>query len=186
MLELKFKKFPELETERLKLRQIQPSDLSAMHKMRTDPKIMQYMDTPVPASIEETKSKLGQEIESFVNGDSVYWAVVLKDSNEIIGGAGYWRIIKEHYRAEIGYQLLPEFWRKGFSTEALKTIIQFGFQKMSLHSIEANVNPDNIPSIKILEKLGFVQEAYFKENFYFDGKFLDSAIFSLIVSKWKS
>jgi ribosomal-protein-alanine N-acetyltransferase len=182
MLELKFEKFPELETKRLILRQVQLKDANAMHKMRTDPQIMQYMDTQIPASIEETKNKIKKEIESFSNGDSVYWAIILKSSNELIGGAGYWRLIKEHFRAEIGYQLLPGFWRKGFTLEALSSIINYGFNKMNLHSIEGNVNPDNIPSIKLLEKLGFVQEAYFKENFYYNGKFLDSAIFSLIKS----
>jgi len=182
MLELKLDKFPVLETKRLILRQIQYYDVESMHRMRTDPAIMEYMDTEIPTAINETENKLKQEIESFSKGESLYWAIALKSTNKIIGGAGYWRMIKEHYRAEIGYQLLPEFWRKGYTLEALKTIIQFGFEKMGLHSIEGNVNPKNVPSIKLLEKLGFKQEAYFKENFYYNGKFLDSAIFSLIIS----
>jgi len=156
-----------------------------LHKMRTDAAIMEYMDTEIPKTINDTQKKIEQELDSFSKDESVYWAMALKETNEMIGGAGYWRIIKEHFRAEIGYQLMPEYWRKGYSLEALKAVIQFGFEKMGLHSIEANVNPKNTPSIKILEKLGFIQEAYFKENFYFDGKFLDSAIFSLIVSNWK-
>jgi ribosomal-protein-alanine N-acetyltransferase len=143
------------------------------------------MDIEIPKSIDETQIKIEQEIESFSKGDSVYWAITQKGSKQMIGGAGYWRLMKEHYRAEIGYQLAPEYWRKGYSFEALKTIIQFGFKKMGLHSIEANVNPKNIASVKLLEKLCFMQEAYLKENFYFNGKFLDSFIFSLIVSNWK-
>ena len=185
MLELKFDKFPVLETRRLILRQVQYYDVESMHWMRTDPAIMKYMDTELPKTISDTQKKFEQELESFSKGDSVYWAIVLKKTNKFIGGAGFWRIIKEHYRAEIGYQLLPEYWRKGYSLEALIAIIQFGFKKMGLHSIEGNVNPKNIPSIKLLEKLGFKQEAYFKENFYYNGKFLDSAIFSLIISDWK-
>jgi len=185
MLELKFEKFPELKTDRLLLRQVQYYDIKDMHRMRTDPEVMMHMDIEIPQSINDTQKKFEQEIESFSQGDSVYWAIILKSSNEFIGGAGYWRLIKEHYRAEIGYQLLPKYWRKGLSIEALKAIIQFGFKEMGLHSIEGNVNPKNIPSMKLLEKLGFEQEAYFKENFYFNGKFLDSIIFSLIVSNWK-
>jgi len=185
MLELKFGKFPELNTERLLLRQIQYYDVEVFHKMRTDHSLMKYMDIEIPKSINDTQKKFEQEIESFSKGNSVYWAIAQKGSKQMIGGAGYWRLMKEHYRAEIGYQLAPDYWRKGYSFEALKAIINFGFNKMDLHSIEGNVNPKNIASIKLLEKLGFVQEAYFKENFYFDGKFLDSAIFSLIVSNWK-
>ena len=186
MLELKFKKFPELETKRLILRQVQYYNIEPMHKMRSDSQSMQYMDTEVPQSLNDTQKKFEQELESFSKGDSVYWALILKKTNEFIGGAGFWRLIKEHFRAEIGYQLLPDYWRKGYSFEALKSIIQFGFEKMGLHSIEGNINPKNVPSIKLLEKLGFKQEAYFKENFYYNGKFLDSAIFSLIISNWKS
>jgi len=185
MLEIKFNKFPQLETDSLLLRQIQYSDVDAFHKMRTDPSLMKYMDMEKPKSIGDTQTKIEQEIASFSKGDSVYWAIAQKGSKQMIGGAGYWRLMKEHYRAEIGYQLAPDFWRMGYSCEALKAIIDFGFKKMGLHSIEGNVNPKNIASIKLLNKLGFVQEAYFKENFYFNGKFLDSAIFSLVVSDWK-
>ena len=184
MLKLKFNKFPELQTDRLVLRQVQYDDINDMHRMRTDPDVMLHMDTEIPQSINDTQKKVEQEIESFSKEESVYWTIILKSTNEFIGGAGYWRLLKEHYRAEIGYQLLPDYWRKGYSFEALREIINFGFKKMGLHSIEGNVNPKNIASIKLLEKLGFVQEAYFRENFYFDGKFLDSAIFSLIESDW--
>ncbi len=185
MLELNFNKFPEIKTKRLILRQMQHYDVEALHKMRTDLSIMEYMDSEIPKTIDDTQKKYEQELESFSKVESVYWAIALKDTNEMIGGAGYWKLMKEHYRAEIGYQLMPEFWRKGYFFEAFTVIIQFRFKKMGLHSIEGNVNPKNIPSIKILEKLGFKQEAYFKENFYFDGKFLDSAIFSLLVYNWK-
>jgi [ribosomal protein S5]-alanine N-acetyltransferase len=186
MLELKFDKFPVLETPRLILRQVQMGDLQAMHKMRTDSAIMAYMDTEIPKTINDTQKKIEQELDSFSKGNSVYWAITLKDTNEMVGGAGYWRITKEHFRAEIGYQLMQQYWRKGYSLEALKSIIQFGFEKMGLHSIEGNVNPKNDPSIKLLEKLGFKQEAYFKENFYYNGKFLDSLIYSLLVSNWNT
>lgn len=186
MLKVQFDKFPEIKTERLLLRQTQKYDLRALHEMRTSPRVMEYMDTEFPKSINDTQKRYEQEIESFSKGTSVYWTIALKDSNIMIGGAGFWKIIKEHYRAEIGYQLDNKYWRKGYSFEALKAIIEFGFKKMGLHSIEANVNPKNDPSINLLKKLGFEQEAYFKENFYYNGKFLDSAIFSLVVSNWKS
>ena len=86
----------------------------------------------------------------------------------------------QHCRGEIGYALKPEYWGKGFMTEALKTIIDFGFHKMNLHSIEANVNPKNQKSKKLLKRLGFRKEAYFRENYLFEGKFLDSEIYSLL------
>ena len=69
--------------------------------------------------------------------------------------------------------------------EALICIINYAFAVMGLHSIEANVNPGNLASIRLLEKLGFVREAYFKENYYYQGQFLDSAIYTLLSSEWR-
>lgn len=104
----------------------------------------------------------------------------MKGTTSIIGTIGYWRMQKEHYRVEIGYILYNGYQGKGIVDEALKALIKYGFQTMQLHSIEANVNPANAASMKLLEKNGFVKEAYFKENYYYNGKFLDSVIYSLV------
>ena len=67
--------------------------------------------------------------------------------------------------------------------DALQAVINYRFKSIKLHSIEANVNPANPPSIKLLEKTVFMREGYFKENYYYNGKFLDSAIYSLLTPK---
>ena len=89
-------------------------------------------------------------------------------------------MIPEHCRAEIGYALKPEYWWKGYMYETISRMLRFGFENMKLHSIEANVNPANARSKKLLEKIGFKKEAYFRENYLFDNKFLDSIIYSLL------
>ena len=78
--------------------------------------------------------------------------------------------------------LLPSEWKKGYMNEAIKRVIDFGFHSMKLHSIEANINPNNIASAQLLKKYHFIKEAYFKEDYYFNGKFLDSEIYSLLNS----
>ena len=109
----------------------------------------------------------------------IQWAITLKENPAtLIGTIGYWRIIPEHYRAEIGYMLHPSCWGKGIMKEALNAVIKYAFEKMKLHSIEANINPDNIPSAALLESCGFIKEAFHKENYYFDGVFYDSIIYS--------
>ena len=77
---------------------------------------------------------------------------------------------------------MPEYWNRGLISEAIPKAIDYGFNQMKLHSIEANINPDHNLSRKILEKFKFKKEAYFKENFYYEGKFLDSEIYSLLKS----
>ena len=70
--------------------------------------------------------------------------------------------------------------------EAFNKVLEFGFNSMNLHSIEANVNPENKASIKLLERNNFIREAYFRENYFFDGKFLDTAIYSLLAQDYKA
>jgi ribosomal-protein-alanine N-acetyltransferase len=79
--------------------------------------------------------------------------------------------------------LYPDFWNKGLMKEALEAVINFGFNNMHLHSIEAHINPANAASAGILEKMGFIREAYFKEDYFFRGEFFDSAVYSLLNKK---
>jgi ribosomal-protein-alanine N-acetyltransferase len=95
----------------------------------------------------------------------------------MLGFIGFFSFEKENHRAEIGYMLFPENFRKGIMLEALEAVVQFGFNSLNLHSIAANINPLNTASAKLLEKADFKKEAYFRENYYFNGKFLDSIIY---------
>jgi ribosomal-protein-alanine N-acetyltransferase len=109
------------------------------------------------------------------------WCITLLDKPEtLIGTIGHWRLMKQHYRAEVGYMLHPDHWNKGIMKEALLAVIDYGFKDMKLHSIEAHINPANASSAALLERCGFIREAYFKEDFFFKGAFIDSAIYSLL------
>ena len=110
----------------------------------------------------------------------VTWAMSLRNQPQLIGTLTFWNIRKEHYRAEIGYVLHPSNQGKGLMQEAMATALDYGFNKIKLHSVEANVNPENKASIKLLEKNNFIREAYLKESWFYDGKFLDAVIYSLI------
>jgi len=180
MLQLNFRPFPELVTPNLRLRQIVPSDADELVFLRSNEITMKYIDKEKTKSREEALNLIKKITDDINAGIGINWGITLKNENNLIGTIAYWRTILEHYRAEIGYMLHPDFNGRGLMSEAMKEVIRYGFDEMNLHSIEANVNPENIVSKKILEKFGFKQEAYFRENFYFKGKFLDSAIYSLI------
>ena len=108
------------------------------------------------------------------------WVICLKGETKLIGSIGFWHTVPEHHRAELGYILHPDFWNQGIVTEALQAVLKYGFEKMKLHSVEASVNPENVASIRVLEKHGFVREAYFREDYFYDGKFYDSAVYCLL------
>ena len=180
VLTLNFSPFPVLTTQRLRLRQISAADRNEMLEMRSDERVMRYIDRPRAKSVDDAMELIQKMIDGVVTNESISWAITNLNDDRLIGSIGYWRIMKEHYRAEIGYMLHPDFHGKGLMQEAISAVIDFGFNEMKLHSIEANVNPENKASQKLLEKNRFVREAYFKENFYFEGKFLDTFIYSLL------
>ena len=179
-LELNFTPFPELKTERLVLRRILMEDAQALFEMRSDERVMQFLDRPRAKSIADAENLIRLIDHDIENNIGITWGVSLTGTSRLIGTMGFWNITKAHFRAEIGYLLHPDFQGKGLMMEAAKKTIDFGFREMGLHSIEANINPNNLRSAKMLENCGFVKEAHFRENYYYDGKFLDSVIYSLI------
>jgi len=175
-----FETFPVIGTDRLVLRDVQPGDAAQFFKIRSDAQVMAYMDRPLFQSLDEAEKLVDSSIEGNTKKRSVNWVITEKGRDILIGYVAFWRWVKEHFRAEIGFALFPGYWGKGFMSEALEAAIGFGFGKMGLLSIEANVNPGNAASIKLLEKLGFKKEAYLRENMFFNGKFVDSVIYSLL------
>ena len=180
MLTHNFNPFPILFTKRLCLRRINEADAAMFFELRTNEQVMKYIDRPRPASIVDIE-KLIQKIDDNINGNlGIMWGITTIDNDELIGTIGYHKIYPEDYRAEVGYMLSPVYWKMGFMSECLQTVLPFGFNHLQFHSLEANINPDNDASRQLLKKLGFKQEAYFKENYYYNGRFLDSEIYSLV------
>lgn len=180
MLELNFDPFPILETERLVLRRTVLDDAKDYFVLRSSPEAMKHICKPLHTSIEDTKAMIYRINEMISFNDGISWAVCFKTNNIMIGTVSFHRIEKEHYRAEIGYMLHPDFWRQGIVSEAVEAIINYGFNTLNFHSIEAHIDPTNIGSEKVLQKFNFEKEAYFKENYFYNGQFLDTAVFSLI------
>jgi len=180
MPQFNFNPFPFLFTERLALRQINNEDAAEIFFLRSDKEVLQFLDRDPATSIDDAVRWIKTINEGVTNNEYIAWAMALKKEPKLIGTVSFWNIKKEHYRTEIGYALQPLFQGKGLMQEAMTVVLNYGFKVMNLHSVEANVNPDNAASIKLLERNNFIREAYHKENYYYNGKFLDSAIYSLL------
>ena len=180
MLELNFQPFPILVTTRLMLRPITEGDVKEIYFFRSDKQMLQYLDRDPIKSIDEAIQWISVIQEGIKRNEYIAWGISLQGEEKLIGTITFWNVKKEHFRAEIGYALHPSFQGKGLMREAMTVVLDYGFKTMKLHSVEANVNPNNAASIKLLEKNNFFREAYHKENYYYNGKFLDSAIYSLI------
>lgn len=177
-----FEKFPELESERLLFTEYKKEDAASLRHIRSHPKVSKYMDSEIPKTTEDTAKRIQDIQQAFVDKKGITWAIREKETNALIGDFGIWKLDKQNCRGEIGYVLSPEYWGKGYMKESMNTLINFAFNTLNLHSLEANVNPENENSKKALLKLNFKQEAYFRENYYYNGKFLDSEIYSLLKS----
>lgn len=181
MLQFFFSPFPELKTERLLLRKMTKADGPQMFFLRSDDRVMQYIDREKTKTLEEAEDFIERINISVDANETIMWAIAMaNDPATMIGTICYWRMQREHYRAEVGYVLHPGYWNRGIMKEALLSVANYGFEGMKLHSIEAHINPENIASGKVLEKAGFIREAYFKESYFFRGTFLDTAIYSLL------
>jgi ribosomal-protein-alanine N-acetyltransferase len=181
MLQLNFPLFPILETERLILRSHAISDAETLFALRNNDDVMRFIHRERQKTVAEVEGFISSFNEGCKQGQHLAWVISLKENpDQMIGSIGYWRTDLVNYRAEIGYMLHPGYWRKGIVSEALIKTIDFGFNEIKLHSIQANVSPLNEASREILLKHGFIKEAYFKQDHYFNGEFLDSEIYCLI------
>jgi ribosomal-protein-alanine N-acetyltransferase len=180
MVNIHFTPFPNLETERLYLRRLVKEDVNEVFALRSDKEVMKYIPRPLVKTNEEALEHIAMIDEKIKNNEGINWAISLKNNPKLIGIIGHYRIKPEHYRAEIGYMLLPEYHGKGIIVEAIKETLNYAFEVMKLHSIEAIIDPENSASERALQKSGFVKEAHLKENEYYEGRFLDTVIYSVL------
>jgi ribosomal-protein-alanine N-acetyltransferase len=179
-LNLNFNPFPLLQTQRLWLRALLPTDVQDLHNLRSDTSVLKYLNRPGPSSVSETADFLNKVLAGVESSENIMWGISLLEDHKLMGTIGIWDISTVNFRAQTGYMLLPQYQRQGYMYEALSSVISYGFDVMHLHTMEANCNPANTASMQLLEKCNFVKEAHFKENYYYDGKFLDSVVYSLI------
>lgn len=180
MLDINFTPFPNLETERLHLRRIVNEDVNEIFALRSDTQTMKYVPRPLAKNNEDALKHIALIESNIENNIGINWAITYKESPKLLGIIGLYKITPEHYRAEIGYMLLPGYSKKGIITEAVKDVVKYGFEALKLHSIEAIIDPENLASEKVLQKNNFIKEAHLKENEYFDGRFLDTVIYSIL------
>lgn len=164
--------FPQLETDRLLLRKMVSEDKSTLFDLWSNPQVNKYTDFLglQDMNIIERIFKMIQE--GFLTKTRIRWAICLKNDPKMIGTIGFNRWVTERGNfAVLGYDLHPSFWRKGYMFEAGKRVVEYGFQEMKLHRIQADYNPANVASEKLLLKLGFQIEGVRRDAAFWGGKF---------------
>ena len=173
-----------LDTLDLHLRPSNPTDAEGMFAMLSDRESMKYWcDKPIK-DLNAAVEALNKDLESDAQGNSMCWAITLHGQDEMIGKCILFQFDKTNQRAEIGYILNRQYWRKGLMYQALEAVIDFAFNTLELHRIEADVDTENAGSLGILEKLGFKREGLFRERWFVYGERQDSVMFGLLKQEW--
>lgn len=183
MLELDLSCFPTLRTERLLLRELVRTDAPALFTMRQDPRVMEHIPRGRPEAVAEVEALIEEIARNRAENSGLTWGIALRtEPDALLGTIGFYRLQKENHRGEVGYLLHPDHWGRGYAGEALDAAVEHGFQVLRFHSIEAVTDPANHASNRLLQRHGFVQEAHFRENYHWNGRFLDSLVWSRLAS----
>ena len=180
MLQLNFSPFPLLESERLHFRKLTNEDAPQIIVLRGNPETMKFIPRPLTTTLEEAMAHINIIEEKIVNNEGINWAITVKGNPKFIGLIGHYRISAENHRCEMGYMILPQHQGKGYVSEAIDAVLEYGFNDLQMHSIEAVIDPENKASERVLQKNGFVKEAHILENELHDGKFWDTVIYSIL------
>ena len=177
---------PIIQTERLTLRPCKSVDVVQLREILSDPDVMIYSGLDVNDYMKNAEDEL-QWFNHLDAGDSgIRWVISLKDHDHYIGDLGFLEIDHGNKRAEVSYKLTQNNWNKGLMTEALKTILKYGFTELGLNKVTAQVHTDNHVSQHLLKKLGFTVEGTLREHEYLYGQYADVTIFGLLKREQKT
>lgn len=172
----------ELTTRDLYLRALTHGDSDGLYALLSDAQTVKYwVSTPI-VDRQVSNDKLAEYMASNEKGESIDWAVCLKNQPQMIGRCVLFHLDEPNRRAEIGFILNRKYWRRGLMRQAVEAVVQFGFDTLKLHRIEADVDPDNAGSLALLESLGFKREGYFPERWLVGDQWKDSVMLGLLKS----
>ena len=157
-----------LETSRLLLRRYEAEDITSLYTIFSDPQMMEFY--PAPFNFQQTQDWIGRNLDRYCNDGYGLWAVSLKDTYEFIGDCGLIKQkINDKTEIEIGYHISKKHWFKGYASEAARACKEHGFHQLGLDKLISIIDPRNIASIRVAEKIGFIKEKevlIFKKNHF--------------------
>ncbi|RFU65065.1 GNAT family N-acetyltransferase [Peribacillus glennii] len=172
--------FPILETERLILREITKDDAKGIFACFSNENVTRYYGQETIKNIEQAEKFVEFFSRNYNEKRGIRWGIERKGIKGIVGTIGFNSWFAKHKRAEVGYEIHPDQWRKGYAAEAISKVLSFGFDVMDLSRIGAVVFIDNEASKNLLTKIGFQKEGILKEYMYQNGVAHDTYVYSLL------
>ncbi|HEV7473902.1 MAG TPA: GNAT family N-acetyltransferase [Pyrinomonadaceae bacterium] len=179
-----WQQLPTLNTARLTLRWITADDVDDFYAIYSNPEVMRYWSTP-PLPNREAAGKIIDEIhQGFGRHELLKWGIALRSDDTLIGSVTLFHPDFTHRRTELGYALGRPYWGQGYIQETLRTVLDYAFDVLNFHRIEADVDPRNTASVKTLERLGFQREGYLRERWQVNDEIQDALFYGLLRPDW--
>jgi ribosomal-protein-alanine N-acetyltransferase len=169
-----------LTTARLRLRWMDERDAAGHYAVFADPAVARYWSSEPWTDIAQAEAAIAATLANYADGSGVRFGIELLATGELIGNASLHHFFEQNRRCEIGYALASKFWGQGYATEALAALLDYGFQSLDLNRVEADIDPRNVGSARVLEKLGFRKEGYMPERWIVFGEMADTVNYGLL------
>lgn len=176
---------PELAGARLRLRALEPRDADALFALYSDTDVMRYWSTPPWRDRAQSMEHIERMQRERQQAECYPWAATL-DDDVLIGTCSLFAISRTHARAEIGYALRPQCWGLGLAQEMLGLALAHAFDAIGLNRIEADIDPENTASCRLVERLGFTREGLLRERWRVNDGVQDTALYALLAREWRS
>ncbi len=176
---------PQLRAPRLTLRPLGPGDVPDLFEIFSDPEVARYWSSPPFVELAEAEALLADIEESFRERTLFQWGIEREVDGKVVGTVTLWQLDAGNRRGEIGFALGRGAWGQGLMSEALGVFFGFCFGVLGLHRLEADVEPANGRSLRVLERLGFRREGYLRERWFTYGEWQDSVILGLLAGEWE-
>ncbi|MEM7067173.1 MAG: GNAT family N-acetyltransferase [Cyanobacteria bacterium P01_B01_bin.77] len=175
--------FPNIETERLLLRQAIEEDAGDILAIFSDPDVTQFHDLDTFTNLDQARGVIERRVKGFESNRGLRWGITLKQQDKLIGSCGFtWD--RDANAAEVGYELASQFWRQGIMSEALCAILNYGFEIEGVQCVIAEIMLENETSRRLLKKLGFQSQGILKGRGFWKGQHHDLEQFMLTKSKF--
>ncbi|WP_321905325.1 GNAT family N-acetyltransferase [Paraburkholderia tropica] len=173
-------------TARLRVRPLEQTDARAFFAIWSDAQAMRYFSFAPMQHAHEAEARIEKVLQSAANGEVFVSAIETLDSGEVIGGCDLFHLNSQCRRAEIGFSLQRRHWGKGYMSEAAAAVVDYAFDIAKLHRLEADIDPRNLASARVLERLDFVREGLLRERWIVGDDISDSALYGRLRRDWRA
>lgn len=180
-----FSRLPTLETPRLILRALTMRDAPALFAYSKDPEVARYVLWDAHDSIAQTRSYIRYILRQYRNGEPSSYGIVHKETKKVIGTIGFMWLNEENRSGEIGYSLDRSYWGQGMMTEAVQTILAFGFTSLRLNRIEAQHDTRNPASGKVMQHCGMKKEGTLRQRLFNKGHYVDVEMYAILAKEYQ-